>query len=522
MFARREMMDTNVVPAEPGCSANIVAGGYVSCSAQADMPRLLSAPIACATLLFAMSVPLDAQTVKLGDEVSVSGSIRMRSYSWDWFGSADGDYTYPAAIVRAGVSQSRPSLEWLVEFGLPVMVSLPSTAVAAAPQGQLGLGGSYFAANSNAVNNAGFFLKQGYVRFMGIGGLPGQSIKVGRMEFNDGSEVSPKNVTLAALKRERISQRLLGTFGFSDVGRSVDAAQYVLSTKTMNVTALAGRPTQGVFQVDGWGQLNINMFYAALTGQTGDDRRAGEWRVFALGYDDYRHGVIKTDNRGAAARAADNGNIAIMTYGGHILRFAETPAGSVDALVWGALQTGKWGALSQRAAAYALEGGWQPAALARIRPWFRAGYDFGSGDGNAADTRHGTFFQVLPTPRIYARLPFFNLMNMRDAFGEAILRPRKDLTFRTDVHALHLAAANDLWYSGGGAFQPRTFGYTGRPASGQSSLATLVDVSGDYAYNPRVTIGGYFGDAVGHAVAQSIYPTGTHIRFAYAELLVRF
>jgi len=190
--------------------------------------------------------------------------------------------------------------------------------------------------------------------------------------------------------------------------------------------------------------------------------------------------------------------------------------------VWGALQTGKWGALSQRAAAYALEGGWQPAAMARIRPWFRAGYDFGSGDGNAADTRHGTFFQILPTPRIYARLPFFNLMNIRDAFGEAILRPRKDLTFRTDVHALHLAAANDLWYSGGGAFQPRTFGYTGRPASGQSSLATLVDVSGDYAYNPRVTIGGYIGDAVGHAVAQSIYPTGTHIRFAYAELLVRF
>jgi hypothetical protein len=46
--------------------------------------------------------------------------------------------------------------------------------------------------------------------------------------------------------------------------------------------------------------------------------------------------------------------------------------------------------------------------------------------------------------------------------------------------------------------------------------------SGDYAYNPRVSIGGYFGDAVGHAVAQSIYGTGTHIRFAYAELLVRF
>jgi hypothetical protein len=46
--------------------------------------------------------------------------------------------------------------------------------------------------------------------------------------------------------------------------------------------------------------------------------------------------------------------------------------------------------------------------------------------------------------------PFYNLMNSRDAFGEAMLRPRKNLTFRTDVHALSLARSTDLWYSGGG------------------------------------------------------------------------
>jgi len=487
------------------------------------MARLIHRAFLCVALLAVMCAWLDAQSpsLSLGD-VNVSGSVRTRSYSWDWFGSTDGDYTYPAAIVRAAVSRSRPSYDWLVEFGLPVMVSLPSTAVAAAPQGQLGLGGSYFAANSNAVNDAGFFLKQGYVRFTGLGGVRGQSIKVGRMEFNDGAEVAPKTATLAALKRDRISQRLLGTFGFSDVGRSVDGAQYVLSTTTTNVTALAGRPTQGVFQVAGWGQLNINIFYAAVTRQTGDDQRAGEWRVFALAYDDYRHGALKTDNRGAAARAADTGNIAIGTYGGHFLQFAQTSAGAVDLLAWGALQTGKWGVLSHRAAAYAIEAGWQPAAFTRISPWIRGGYDFGSGDGNAADTRHGTFFQILPTPRIYARLPFFNLMNMRDAFGEVILRPRRDLAFRTDVHALNLASSTDLWYSGGGAFQPQTFGYAGRPSNGQTSLATLIDLSGDYAYTPRVSIAGYVGDAAGHGVAQSIYRTGTHLRFAYAELLVHF
>src|SRR5262249_48116134 len=154
----------------------------------------------------------------------------------------------------------------------------------------------------------------------GLGGVTGQSIKVGRMEFNDGAEVVPSSAALAALKRDRISQRLLGTFGFSDVGRSIDGAQYVLTTKRMNVTAVAGRPTQGVFQVNGWSELNINLLYGALTRQTGGEQHAGEWRVFALVYDDYRHGVIKTDNRPAAVRAADTGNIAIGTYGGHYLQ----------------------------------------------------------------------------------------------------------------------------------------------------------------------------------------------------------
>src|SRR3712207_7868095 len=52
------------------------------------------------------------------------------------------------------------------------------------------------------------------------------------------------------------------------------------------------------------------------------------------------------------------------------------------------------------------EGGFQPAGpLARVKAWVRAGYFRGSGDGDAADDRHHTFFQVLPTPRIYARFP---------------------------------------------------------------------------------------------------------------------
>lgn len=482
--------------------------------------------VAVAAALLALSVTAHAQTpsgLAIGDGIVATGSLRARSYSWDWFGdAASGDYTYPASLLRVGLFQKREGYEWVAELAAPILVGLPSDAVAPPPQGQLGLGGAYVAANGGSTTTASLFLKQAYGRLNRLAGVDGQSLKFGRLEFNDGAETVPANDTLAALKRERISQRLLGTFGFSDVGRSIDGVLYSRSTSGLNVTALAGRPTQGVFDVRGWPELSINLFYGAVTRQAGSDARPAEWRVFAIGYDDRRDGIVKTDNRPLAARTADTGGVTIGTYGGHYLQTAPTPAGPVDVLVWGAIQNGSWGALTQRAGAFAAEAGWQPAGLPTLRPWIRAGFDYGSGDGNPGDTTHGTFFQILPTPRVYARLPFFNMMNTEDAFGELVLRPSSRVTVRADAHALRLANASDLWYAGGGAFQPDTFGYTGRPSGGRAGLATLVDASGDYALNAHVALNAYYGYAVAQPVPTAIYPSGGGAGLGYLELLLRF
>ncbi|HKF68873.1 MAG TPA: alginate export family protein, partial [Vicinamibacterales bacterium] len=335
----------------------------------------------------------DAPPIKIGDAV-VSSSLRSRMYAWNWFGdTSNGDYTYSGSLLRFGLTESKRTIDWQVEFAVPALVDMPTSAVMPAPFGQLGLGGSYAAANSGAPNSSSIFLKQGNVRIKGLGGIAGQSIKAGRMEFIDGSEVTPAHSTLAALKRDRIAQRLLANFGFSDVQRSLDGAQYVLNMPGLNVTAVAARPTEGVFQVSGWDELKINVFYGAVTGEHGK-YAATDWRVFALGYSDYRTGVVKTDNRAAAIRNADTNTINIGTYGGHVIQIVPTAAGPVDLLFWGALQNGSWGLQTQRAGAYAAEAGWQPAVLTQIRPWIRGGYDFGSGDDNPADGRHSTFFQV--------------------------------------------------------------------------------------------------------------------------------
>ena len=470
--------------------------------------------------------PAPAQTpsttpIELGG-ITMSGSLRTRVESWDWFsGNANNSYAYPGSILRLSFSESQKTFDWQLELALPFLLGLPDNAIAPGAQGQLGFGASYYAANGRETNAAMLFAKQGFIRFKELGGVSGQSLKLGRMEFIDGAEGAPKDPTLAALKRDRIAHRLIGTVGFSDVGRSFDGVQYSLDRSDLNLTLLAARPTRGVYQVDGWGELNANVFYGALTREISGKRVSAEWRVFGLGYSDYRDGVVKTDNRPLSVRTADTDHINIGTYGGHYLQTAQSSAGTIDLLLWGALQNGSWGRLAQRSGAVAVEAGWQPPVLSTVCPWLRGGLDYGSGDGNPNDSTHGTFFQILPTPRIYARFPFFNMMNNRDAFGELMLRPSKDLNIRSDVHSLALANRNDLWYSGGGMFQPWTFGYTGRPSNGQSSLATLFDMSADYNVHSHASLGVYYGRAVGKAVIESIYPNGKNANFGYLELTFR-
>jgi hypothetical protein len=464
-----------------------------------------------------------AAPIKIGD-VTVTGSLRSRVYFWDWFQPTAGNnnYQYSGNLFRIGFSQNRDSWDWNAEFAVPFLLGLPSNAVGTgAQQGALGLGSSYLSANSGSQNTAMIFPKQLYVRLDGLFGSKEHTLQIGRFEFLDGSEVVPKNSTLAAVKRDRVYQRLIGNFGFSDVGRSFDGVHYAYATPHDNVTFIGAVPTRGVFQVDGWGWNRIGFGYTSYTHEWGGKRHSADTRLFFIEYDDFRH-ILKTDNRPLAARRADLSNIRIDTFGGHSLHAVETGPGTIDLLFWGAVQTGRWGVETQRAGAFDAEGGFQPKILSRLRPWLRGGYTYGSGDGNPNDNRHETFFQILPTPRPYARFPFFNMMNTEDRFAILMLRPHPKVTVSSEFHALRLSDANDFWYSGGGAFQPWTFGYTGRTTSGRRSLGNLYDTGVDYRVNRRLTLSAYLGYTQGLAAMEQIYPAGKDGRFGYLELFHRF
>jgi hypothetical protein len=495
------------------------------------MDQLKRPPFSCLLLLLAalsgdglsQSTPDTAPPLQLGN-VTVTGSLRARLYLWDWFTPASGNnnYAYSGNILRIGFSESRVSWDWNAEFAVPFLLGLPSNAVGTgAQQGALGLGSNYVSANSSAQNTAMIFPKQLFIRLDGLGGDKRHTLQIGRFEFSDGSEIASKNATLATLKRDRVSQRLIGPFGFSDVGRSFDGVHYSYGSVNDNVTFVAAVPTRGVFQVDGWGWNRIGFGYGAYTHEWGKGRHAADSRLFFIEYDDFRH-ILKTDNRPLAARRGDTENIVINTFGGHSLHAVEASAGTMDFLFWGAAQTGRWGVQAQRAGAVDVEGGFQPKILPTVKPWLRAGYTWGSGDGNPNDNTHGTFFQLLPTPRPFARFPFFNMMNTKDAFGILILRPQPKITVSSEFHSLRLSNPNDLWYSGGGAFQPWTFGYTGRSTSGRRSLGNLYDTNLEYRLKRNVVATGYLGYTQGLAVMEQIYPRGKDGSFGYLEFLYRF
>src|SRR5205814_1613872 len=215
-----------------------------------------------------------------------------------------------------GFSQQHAHFSWRIDFAQPTLIGLPNDAVMNGTP--LGLGGTYFTANSGRENAAGFFAKQGFVEIRGLAHNSG-TLKLGRFAFIEGIQGSRDNSTLSWLRQQRIAARLIGDADWTDVGRSMDGVQFSDNLgQRNNVTFMAGRPTRGVFQTDAWGEMDVDVLYGAFTRELTTGKVVSELRGFGIGYHDGRR-VLKTDNRSLAARQTDTHNIRIATFGADYL-----------------------------------------------------------------------------------------------------------------------------------------------------------------------------------------------------------
>ena len=463
----------------------------------------------------------DEDALPWRDRVTLTASDRVRGELVDWFRPPPGAtaagaqrYAFVANQLRLGVRVVLPHAEVFVEAQDTRLAGLPDDASLPPPIGNLGTGAVYFA-NTHDREQGETFLKQGTLTLRRAGG----ALTLGRFEYRDGLEVVPADPTLAFVARTRVAERLVGTFDFTHVTRSFDGVRVAWDRPAWNLTGVATRPTMGGFEVSANRELDVILAGVAATLRRLPFGPPLEARVFWLYYEDDRD-ALKVDDRPLPVRAADHDPIVVHSIGGDAIAAVDAGPGIVDLLAWSVAQTGAWGVDHHAAWAYALEAGYQ---LPRVpaSPWLRVGWDRSSGDGDPNDRRHGTFFQLLPTARTYAQLPFYDLMNDDDVFTELLLRPHERLLLRTDWHRLRVTEGRDLWYSGGGATNDTLFGFAGSPARGHRNLAQVVDVSATLVLPWHATLGAYYGHAFGGAVVGATF-VGRDADYGFVEATFRY
>jgi hypothetical protein len=474
-----------------------------------------------ALLALAGAVPVAA--VELSEYVTPTFSERLRGEFTDWFRPPRGTaaagaqrYSFLASQLRAGVRVTLPRVQLVVEMQDTRLVGLPDDASLAPPLGNLSPGATYFA-HTHDTDQGEPFLKLAHLTLR----QSGFSATVGRFEYSDGLETIPGDPSLAFLKRQRIGERLVGPFNFTHVTRSFDGVRGVWDSPAWNATALAVRPAHGGFEVSANREMgDVGLAGLALTRKGLPWLETSDVRLFWLYYEDARDNPVKVDNRPLGARSADHDEIAIHTVGAHAVAVADAGPGRVDGLLWGAIQKGEWGREGHDAWAWAVEAGYQ---LPRLPwgPWLRGGWNRSSGDAHPTDGHHETFFQILPTARTYALLPFYNLMNSDDVFAQLLLQPDRRVQARVDYHRLRVTEGGDLWYSGGGATNDDVFGFAGSPAAGRHDLGHLVDLSLTVALPWSVTLGGYYGHAFGGGVVGATF-AGRDADYGFVEGTYRY
>lgn len=455
----------------------------------------------------------------LGD-VSFYGSNRTRAYLWDYFSSStDNDYMHAANRLTLGTKWQN---EWFgvhTAFQYTELQFLPSGISAGAGTGSL------YRANGDGTNDPhGTYLKYLSLDVNDVFDI-GLTGSVGRFDYANAGNYKSSSKKIQWVKSKRVSERVLGGFGWSEFERSFDGAKLNQEAENYHLSVATFSPTQGGFEErSGRGIDAIDVVATEFTLKKNPLISNSELQFFHYHYDDSRlitDGTARRDNTGRSIAAFDEQNILMDFMGGHVIGTIDAGPGQFDYLLWGGYEFGEWFELDHQAYSWVAEVGYQFNDLPWT-PWIRAGYNMGSGDDNPGDGDHETFFQMLPTARLYSSSLLYNMMNNEDAFLMLILKPCKSVTLRSDIHWVGLNADADRWYLGAGPTSLNNAGgYATRSSSGDE-LGTLLDIGVWWNVNSDVTLSAYYGHFFGGEVVENFYTTDTDTDFAYIDVTVNF
>lgn len=298
-------------------------------------------------------------------------------------------------------------------------------------------------------------------------------------------------------------ERLVGNFGWDNVGRSFDAAR---------LRYRAGNWSNDFF----WGRLvdvrragalhrpgNQDLYGGYFTRAKKDSAGRTELYAFYL-----RDGLRTVGERPLDAAQATR----LVTLG---FRRAWEPASGWRYGVEHAWQFGQRGPDRDRAAMLIAKGGylWK----ARWQPRLQLEYDFATGDNNPTDGNAREFNNLFPTNHIY--YGYADLMGLRNVHAlrlTAAVKPHAKLTLEADYHRFLLAAPRGPWKNAGG----RVLGFDPTGESGRD-VGQEADLTARLPLQKHVSLlAGYSIFLPGRFAVRTRGPETHH--FGYIQTTVRF
>ncbi|MBI4238345.1 MAG: alginate export family protein [Deltaproteobacteria bacterium] len=404
--------------------------------------------VATSTAAFAEDVP--TKKIELGGELRLRGETLVNLNSFMPGRTAVEDDAF--VLLRARIHLDAKPIA-----GLRVFIQPQFSRTFAQEESTI--------ANGTALDDLD--LHQAFLDLPAIGGSP-LSLRLGRQEFAYGDG------------------RLVGDFGWSNIGRSFDAVKATLKFDHAWVDGFAS-----------WIQrVGGNQYFGGLYGHVDlTDTLAEE-----------PYALVLVDNDGGAG----GGRLAVYTLGN---RFVGT-LGPWDFGIEAALQSGKSGGNTIFAYAghgrggYTFDTGWKPRLGVE--------YSLASGDSSPGVGRVTTFNNLFPTNHDkYGYMDVVGWRNIHDASASFQCVPFKNFTTSLQYHAFLLAQPADGLYQASGA-QVRA------GAAGASRfVGHEVDLLAKYKLNQYANfLVGYSYFRAGKFLADTGTKRDAH--FAYAQTQVSF
>ncbi|MCX7733445.1 MAG: alginate export family protein [bacterium] len=427
--------------------------------------------------------------------------LRSRTEFWNTpveFAVYDNPYGFTLIRGRSSIDYTLSIFKLHGSLQGASAINLPDNAF-------LGPGKSYFD-SAEKKNPQNFSIQELYIK--GKTGI--LDFSVGRIPIKDGAEVLYDNAKFNLIKEISISERLVGKWDWTNLGRRFDGGTLGLNTEDIYIFLFGARSLSGGFDFSSaYSALNILVGGGSLTLKK-DLIENTEIRVFSIIYNDERD-IIKN---------IYGKNLFLITPGISGLSVQKLGEGEIDIVIWGAYQIGDFGVKKQQAFSLVAELGYEFREVF-LEPWIRVGIAYATGENNPEDNTNRRFFNILPTNhKYYGYLDLFALSNLQNTYFQLFLS-YDILKFEISFHIFSLASTSDKWIYGSGAPSKNRIGYseinyTNKNAGNELDLAVYL--------NPTRWFSSSFGFSVflGSNELKNIFQNKSNATWIFSQINLSF